>query len=108
MEFDEEGETSQSEQQPDNNNKTNTTAESSKKPQPLVAHGTISEHKDLVNKVKDLVQDKFYITYHSNSTEVFTATETDYQLLKDVWEQEKLPFHTYTQKGKQIMPLWKV
>ena len=82
-------------------NQAQTKRKTIKRPPPLVAHGAISEHKALVDKVKDIVQEKCFIKYHENYTEVFTTTGDHYKLLKGMWKQNKLPFHTYTKKGDQ-------
>ena len=79
----------------------NNDKKSAKKPPPLVMHGEITHHNQLVNRTKDIVTGKFFVKYHIGFTEVFTACDSDYQLLKNAWKNNQIPFHTYTTKYEQ-------
>lgn len=69
-----------------------------KKPPPLVIHGEINEHHKFLIKIKDMLKNKFYIKYNKDYTEVYTTCISDYQLLKDQWQNTKVQFHTFTVK----------
>ncbi|XP_076660776.1 uncharacterized protein LOC143364175 [Halictus rubicundus] len=72
-----------------------------KKPPPLVLHGTIQTHAAFMKTLKDLLKENYYIKYHENFTEVFTTTQEQYTLLKDIWIQKNFKFHTYTNKTEK-------
>ena len=72
---------------------------SGKKPPPFVMHGEITDHIQLVNRTIDIVTGSFFVKYHIGFTEMFTACESDHQLLKNTWKNNQIPFHTYTTKN---------
>lgn len=69
-----------------------------KKTSPLVIHGEINNHYEFLKKVKNIVKDKFHIKYNKGYTEVFTKCKPDFQLLKTMWKENKVQFHTFTEK----------
>ena len=71
------------------------------KPPPLVIHGEIKKHTVFLTRVKDVIKDKFYIKYNKNYTEVFTTSANDYKVLKELWIDNKIEFHTYTEKNNK-------
>ena len=71
------------------------------KPPPLVIHGEIKKHTDFLTRVKDVLKEKFYIKYNTNYTEVFTTSANDYKVLKELWIDNKIEFHTYTEKNNK-------
>lgn len=69
-----------------------------KKPPPLVLHDKVEVHHEFITKLKQIINTKFHVKYHKEFTEIFTTDMKDYEKLKRNWQQNKLQFHTYTDK----------
>lgn len=73
----------------------------SKSPPPLVLHGKIESYSTFTKALKGLLKQNYYVKYHTEFTEVFTTTKEQYELLKEIWHQQELSFHTYTDKNEK-------
>lgn len=71
------------------------------RPPPIIIHGEVKSHKELINKMENIITNKFYIRYQNNRTAVHTKSQEDYEKLKRILHQEAVQFHTFTPKDKK-------
>lgn len=75
-----------------------TTQKTAKKflPPPIVVYSYIQNHVNSLNEIKKKLTDDILVKYRGNRIILQTKNNSDYSKLKDIIQQAKLEFHTYT------------
>ncbi|KAK9877989.1 hypothetical protein WA026_020203 [Henosepilachna vigintioctopunctata] len=68
---------------------------------PLVLHGKINNHKQLVEKLSEITNEKFHLKYHKNSTSFFVKNEHDWNQVNMFLREQSIDYQTYTRKDKK-------
>ncbi|KAM0726761.1 Nucleic-acid-binding protein from transposon X-element [Formica fusca] len=72
-----------------------------RKPPPIIIHGKVKSHGDLIDKVKGIISNKFFIKYQTNRTAVHTETQEDYKKLIAILESDGAQYHTFIPKDRK-------
>lgn len=92
---------SEHEEDKDEENHANTTTTKKKPLPPIVIYGKTTDLKAFVTMLDSKVKNGFYIKNSVNNTNLFVYDKTDWNEMKNFFQNEKVRFHTYTLKEEK-------